>query len=64
MMEAAEEYFRGVGCKAVDLRVINMREELPKFYRHMGYKEVGIEHPLPQVPVKVPLHFIQMAKAL
>lgn len=65
MMEAAEEYFRGAGCKAVELRVVNVREELPGFYRRMGYSETGnIEYPLPQVPVKVPLHFVQMTKML
>jgi GNAT superfamily N-acetyltransferase len=65
MMQAAEDYFREAGCKEVELRVVNLREELPAFYRHLGYRETGIiEHPPVQVPAKVPLHFVQMLKML
>ena len=63
-MQAAEDYFRRAACEAVDLRVVSAREELPAFYRRFGYEEKGLEPVLPQVPAKVPLHFIHMSKAL
>jgi predicted N-acetyltransferase YhbS len=64
LMQAAEEYFRGAGCNAVDLRVVSAREELPAFYERFGYEIKGTEPVLPQVPAKVPLHFIHMSKTL
>jgi predicted N-acetyltransferase YhbS len=64
LMQAAEEYFRGAGCNAVDLRVVSAREELPAFYKRFGYEIRGTEPVLPQVPAKVPLHFIHMSKTL
>ena len=64
LMEASEGYFRSVGGDVVDLRVVSAREEMPAFYRHFGYEEKGIEPVLPQVPAKMPLHFIHMSKTL
>jgi ribosomal protein S18 acetylase RimI-like enzyme len=64
MMDAAENYFREAGCQAVDLRVISARTPLPAFYRHLGYVETGIAPFAPDVPVKVPCHYILMSKIL
>jgi ribosomal protein S18 acetylase RimI-like enzyme len=64
MMDAAENYFREAGCQAVDLRVISARTPLPAFYRHLGYLEIGTAPFAPDVPVKVPCHYILMAKTL
>ena len=64
LMEAAENYFRVAGCRAIDLRIISPRTPLPAFYEHMGYTQTGTA-PLPQeAPVKVPCHFILMSKTL
>ena len=64
MMDAAEEYCRRAGCGHVDLRVVNLREELPPFYRKRGYVETGTS-PFPEdQPVKITCYFIEMAKAL
>lgn len=64
MMDAAENYFREEGCQAVDLRVISARTPLPAFYRHLGYVETGTAPFAPDVPVKVPCHYILMSKTL
>ena len=64
LMDAAEDYFRESGCVAVDLRVISARTPLPAFYRHLGYLETGTAPFAPDVPAKVPCHYILMSKAL
>jgi ribosomal protein S18 acetylase RimI-like enzyme len=64
MMDAAESYFREAGCFAVDLRVISARTPLPAFYRHLGYGETGTASFAPDLPVKVPCHYILMSKTI
>src|SRR5262249_20264664 len=36
---AAEETARARCCEAMDLRIVNLRRELPPFYRKLGYVE-------------------------
>jgi len=64
LMDAAENYFRQAGCHAVDLRVISGRTQLPAFYRHLGYAETGTSQIPPEIPLKIPCHFIHMSKSL
>jgi len=64
MMDAAENYFRKAGCRAIDLRVISARTPLPAFYRHLGYHETGTAPFAPDAPVKIPCHYILMSKTL
>jgi GNAT superfamily N-acetyltransferase len=64
LMDAAENYFREAGCCAVDLRIISARTPLPSFYRHLGYVETGTALFAPDVPLKVPCHYILMSKSL
>jgi GNAT superfamily N-acetyltransferase len=64
LMDAAENYFREVGCRAVDLRIVSARTPLPPFYRHLGYLETGTAPFAPDVPLKTPCHYILMSKAL
>ena len=64
LMDAAENFFRQAGCLAVDLRVISARTPLPAFYRHLGYLETGTAPFAPDVPVKVPCHYILMSKTI
>jgi len=63
LVEAAEEHCRARGCVAMDLRVVNLREELPAFYRRLGYSENGTEEFPPGEVTKLPCHFIRMTKA-
>jgi ribosomal protein S18 acetylase RimI-like enzyme len=64
LMDAAENYFRQAGCVAVDLRVISARTPLPAFYRHLDYHETGAAPFAPEVPLKVPCHYILMTKVI
>jgi GNAT superfamily N-acetyltransferase len=64
LMDAAENYFRAAGCRAVDLRIISPRAPLPAFYRHLGYAQTGTAPFAPDTAVKVPCHYILMSKAL
>jgi GNAT superfamily N-acetyltransferase len=47
MVRAAEDYCRTKACSVLDLLVINLRTDLPPFYRRLAYQEVGTEefHP-------------------
>lgn len=64
LMDAAEDYFRTAGCRAIDLRIISPRKPLPEFYAHMGYTQTGTAPFAPDVTVKVPCHYILMSKQL
>ena len=64
LMDAAENYFREAGCRAIDLRIISPRTPLPAFYEHMGYRQTGTVPFAPDVPVKVPCHYVLMSKTL
>lgn len=64
LMDAAENYFREAGCRAVDLRIISPRTPLPAFYEHMGYRQTGTAPLVADVQVKVPCHYILMSKSL
>jgi hypothetical protein len=51
-------------CGAIELQIVNVREELPAFHRQLGYVETGIA-PFPSaVSTKMECHFVTMAKAL
>jgi GNAT superfamily N-acetyltransferase len=64
LMAAAEDYARAHGCRAMDLKVVNVRDELPAFYRRLGYVEIGVA-PFPSgVVTKMGCHFVTMAKGL
>jgi predicted N-acetyltransferase YhbS len=64
LMSAGEEYCRERGARFMDIYIVNLRTELPAFYRHRGYVENGTT-PFPaDVPTKQPCHFINMAKPL
>jgi GNAT superfamily N-acetyltransferase len=64
LMDAAENYFREAGCRAVDLRIISPRTPLLAFYAHLGYAQTGTAPFAPDVPIKVRCHYILMSKSL
>jgi N-acetylglutamate synthase-like GNAT family acetyltransferase len=64
LMAAAENYFREHGCRVAELRVVNLRTELPPYYRHLGYDESRTEKFPAEIPAILPCHFIVMSKAL
>ena len=64
LMQAAENRARELGCRAMDLRVVDLRTELPPFYRHLGYAENGTSEFPPEVVTLQPCRFLHMTKAL
>ncbi|HTS60834.1 MAG TPA: GNAT family N-acetyltransferase [Candidatus Acidoferrales bacterium] len=65
LITQAEEYARAHGSRFMDIRVVNLRVELPPFYRSLGYLETGTEEfPSGESPTKIPCHFVCMSKAL
>jgi len=64
LVDAAEAQCRAVGCTAMDIRVVDVRAELPPFYRRLGYRETGSEPFSEDGAAKMPCRFIVMSKAL
>ena len=62
-MQAGEAMAEATGATAMSLRIINLREELGRWYQSLGYREVGTA-PYNHRSVKRPCHFIDMAKPL
>ncbi|MGA1987836.1 MAG: GNAT family N-acetyltransferase [Candidatus Sulfotelmatobacter sp.] len=64
LMTAAEDYCARAGSRFMDLRIVNVRKELPAFYHRRGYTDTGTEPFPPDLNPKVPCHFITMSKPL
>lgn len=64
LMSAAEDRARELRCQFIDIRVVNLREELPPFYRRLGYVETGTSEFTPGVETLLPCHFLHMSKPL
>jgi len=64
LMALAEEFLASAGCEAVDLRTISARTDLVPMYKHLGYEETGTTPMPPEIPLKIPCHFINMSKPL
>jgi GNAT superfamily N-acetyltransferase len=63
LVDAAEARARAAGCVAMDIRVVNLRAELPAFYQRLGYAEIGVETANEPRALR-PFHFVRMSKAL
>jgi N-acetylglutamate synthase-like GNAT family acetyltransferase len=64
LMNEPENFCAQAGCKFMDLRLVNVRSELPSFYEHRGYIATGTA-PFPaEVVTKIPCHFVNMSKPL
>jgi GNAT superfamily N-acetyltransferase len=64
LVDAAEDRCRSRGCRLMEIHVVDVREELPPFYRRLGYVEVG-EEPFPDTErAKIPARFVVMTKPL
>jgi GNAT superfamily N-acetyltransferase len=64
LMDAAEDHCRALGLRFMDIKVVNLREELSGFYRKRGYVETGTSAFPAEVETKLPCHFIDMSKPL
>ena len=64
LVGAAEQWCARKGCAVVEIEVVNLRTELPPFYRKLGYVEQGTR-PFPDPErCRLPCHFIVMSKGL
>ncbi len=64
LMTEAERYCRERGSEGMDILIVSLREDLPSFYQKRGYVESGTTPFPPDVPTKIPCHFINMSKPL
>ncbi|HUJ33358.1 MAG TPA: GNAT family N-acetyltransferase [Candidatus Acidoferrum sp.] len=64
LIAAVENLGREAGCRFVDIRVVNLRAELPPIYRRLGYVVTGTAPFTAGIKTKVPCHFIDMSKPL
>jgi len=63
LVRIAEALAEAQGIKQLTLRIVNLREELVRWYRRLGYRQVGTS-PFPDAGVKQPCHFIEMNKRI
>jgi GNAT superfamily N-acetyltransferase len=65
LIAAAEDRCRAAGCRFMDLTIVNLRTDLPPFYRRLGYVENGtLPFPSDQHPPNQPCHLVKMTKPL
>ena len=64
LMDAAEDYCRALGLRFMDIKIVNLREELAGFYHKRGYVETGTSAFPAEVVTKLRCHFIEMSKPL
>ena len=64
LMSRAEAFLSAAGCHVADLRTISARDDLVPMYEHLGYEQTGTAQMPPEIPLKIPCHFITMSKTL
>lgn len=64
LIAAVEDYARAHGSRFMDIRVVDLRTELPPRYRKLGYVETGSEPWPGDVPSKLPCRLLRMEKPL
>jgi GNAT superfamily N-acetyltransferase len=61
---AGEDYLRSQRCRFSDMRIVNLRAELPEFYRRLGYSEVSTEPFSGEGEPRLACHFVNFSKLL
>jgi GNAT superfamily N-acetyltransferase len=65
LITEAEDLCREAGCSIMDLRILNLRTELPPYYEKLGYTVTRTEDHIPQDSSALqPYHFIVMEKVI
>jgi ribosomal protein S18 acetylase RimI-like enzyme len=64
LVRIAEAMCEAMGSTWVRLRIVNLREELGRWYKSLGYTEVGTAPYVPDRAVKQPCHFVEMRRSL
>ena len=63
LVRVAEGLCEAAGATEMELRVINLREELARWYRSLGYREVGTAPYTHRAAIR-PCHFVEMKRPL
>src|SRR5262245_16182622 len=63
MMDVVEHYCRGRRVRSLDINILNLRPELPPFYRKLGFVEDGTA-PYENPKISQPAHFLRMTKKI
>jgi GNAT superfamily N-acetyltransferase len=64
LVAVAEAMCQAEGCSRMELQVVNLRTELPPWYRRLGYRDAGTA-PFPSdAQTSRDCHFIKMTKPL
>lgn len=64
LLNAVEEHCRSAGCSSLDIEIVNLREELPAFYKAMGFVPADTA-PFPDtLKLKRDAHMVRMTKDL
>jgi predicted N-acetyltransferase YhbS len=64
LIDAVESRARERGCRFIDIYIVNLREELPDYYRRLGYVESGTLPFSEPERASRPCFFIVMTKRL
>jgi N-acetylglutamate synthase-like GNAT family acetyltransferase len=63
LVRIAEAMAEAAGCGVMTMKIVNLREELGRWYRSLGYREVRTA-PYTHRPIKQACHFVEMEHAL
>jgi ribosomal protein S18 acetylase RimI-like enzyme len=63
LVRVAEAMAEATGATSMTLQIVSLREELSRWYKSLGYREVGTA-PFSHQSLKRPCHFIEMTKSL
>src|SRR5450432_2811579 len=64
LVRIAEAMAEAAGCTVMTMKIVNLREELGRWYRSLGYRKTGTEPYVAHRSVKLACHFIEMARPL
>jgi GNAT superfamily N-acetyltransferase len=64
LIAAVEDHCRAAGCRFLDISVVNLRSELPAFYRQFGFAPYGTAPFHDPVKLTRPAHLVLMTKPL
>ena len=63
LVRIAEAMAEAAGCEAMTMKIVNLREELGRWYRSLGYREVRTA-PYTHRPIKRACRFVEMERSL
>ena len=64
LVREAEARCAAVGCRVMDMVVVNLRSELPPYYERLGYRTAGTYAFHSPEKLKQPAHLVLMSKPL